>query len=152
MAKRVGSKKRGQKGSYGIGEWYGHAYTSLSQAERLAHLKWHQNSVECRFLVDMPDLAPRNRTNCNKIGGVCSIRSFELEQTGSVTFGPITATCPHRFLEGGTVFNEIARVILGTDSALFAKEIPFLIRPQNAVLGGDSLRKCLSFNCLKTKM
>lgn len=75
-------------------------------------------------------MAPRGRAVCNKRGGVCSLRSFAPDGAGGIVFGPITATCPNRFLQGGTVFDEIGRLLLGTEHAKIVKEIPFLIRPQ----------------------
>ena len=134
MAKTPGRGPRGQRNSYGIGEWYGRLYASLGQAGRLEFVNLPKYSpIECRFMADMPDLAPRGRILCNKPGGVCSLRSFAAEPDGRISFGPVTATCPNRFLEGGTVFKEIARVLLGTEAASIVKEIPFLIRPQNGV-------------------
>lgn len=127
MASVVGRRKT----SYGIGEWYGRLYSSLGHAGRMELVVLPKFApVECPFMADMPGLAPRGKTICNKLGGVCSLRSFTPDADGKIVFGPITATCPNRFLDGGTVFDEIGRTLLRTDSALIVKEIPFLVRPQ----------------------
>lgn len=76
----------------------------------------------------MPALASRGKVTCNKNGGVCSLRAFIADDL-AFRFGPITATCPNRFLDGGTVFSTIARTLLGDDDAVIVKEVPFLIRP-----------------------
>lgn len=132
---RALARQRGLRTSHGIAEWYSRLYRSLTAAERLEFVNLPAGErVECRFLADMPGLAPGGRTFCNKKGGVCSLRPFFQDEEHNVTFGSITATCPNRFLEGGTVFNEIAKTLLGTEHALIAKEIPFLIRPQ---INGD---------------
>lgn len=117
-----------QRTSYGIGEWYGRLFRTLDRNAR-SELVGLPKDKPCRFLEDMPAIAPRGRTVCNKKGGVCSLRQFSLNNDENVKFGPLTATCPNRFLEGGLIFKEIGRTLLGTEDALIAKEIPFLIRP-----------------------
>ncbi len=119
---------RQQRSSYGIAEWYGRLYKYLGQNGRMQFIDAARSTVKCPFLADMPKLAPRGRTICNKAGGVCSLRAFISGDDG-VKFGPITCTCPNRFLEGGTVFTEIGNILLGTGDAFVVKEIPFLIRP-----------------------
>jgi hypothetical protein len=80
-------------------------------------------------------LGPKSgKLNCTKRGGVCSLRNFhEPTAEGDLSFGPITATCPNRFLEQGIVIKHIAELLLGTDAPLFAKELPFLKRPKSAL-------------------
>lgn len=86
----------------------------------------------------MPELAPGGDTICNKKGGVCSIRNFisDSDGDGGLRFGPITATCPNRFLESGLIFCTIGETILGNPSPLIVKEIPFLQRfaPKNPAI------------------
>src|SRR6185437_8502792 len=128
MAKRKSGKKGAKKakdpvGAYGIAEWYGRLYRTLDDHTRKELVAFP--SVECRFLADAPDLAPRSKTLCNKKGGVCSIRNFVSapDGDGGFRFGSITATCPNRFLEGQLIFATIAKVILETEKPLIVKEI-----------------------------
>ena len=129
MPKAPVRPKRASGNSYGIGEWHGQLYKSLDHAGRMV-LADRPNRSKCRYMADMPGLAPRGGALCNKPGGVCSLRSFTPGEDGALSFGPITATCPNRFLESGTVFDEIGRILLGTENSQIVKEIPFLIRPQ----------------------
>src|SRR5690606_2571651 len=90
--------------------------------------------MTCPFFEDVPALGPKSgKKNCNKKGGVCSIRNFIPldDSSDEISFGPITATCPNRFLEAGTIVKRIGMELLGTEAPLFAKEIPFLTRPKN---------------------
>jgi len=125
MAKTPG---RHHKSSFGIAEWYGELYKNLTRSERMKLVDAERSTLTCPFLSDMPHLAPRGRTKCNKAGGVCSLRSFNIRE-GNITFGAITCTCPNRFLEGGTVFSQIGNILLGSSDTILVKEIPFLIRP-----------------------
>lgn len=112
--------------NFGIAEWYGQLYRSLGQQQRLEYLE--PNPIpQCRFLQDNPALAPKSGTLCSKDGGVCSIRNFELDNESN-PFGPISATCPNRFLEDGLIVQTIGELLLGTATPLVAKEVPFLKR------------------------
>ncbi|WP_417810105.1 NotI family restriction endonuclease [Thalassospira alkalitolerans] len=111
---------------FGIGEIYGQNFVGISNDERKELIDLDAKlRLECPFLVSFPDLAPNRKKDqfkCSKSSGVCSIRNF----SGSQNFGPLTATCPTRFYENGTVFREIGRHLLGDEDARIAKEIPFL--------------------------
>ena len=80
--------------------------------------RWQRGAGPCAAL------GPKSgKLNCTKPGGVCSLRNFhEPQGTSDLTFGPITATCPNRFLEQGTVIKHVASLLLSTDAPLFAKE------------------------------
>lgn len=143
--------KSQSKGVFGIAEWFGELYASLGQLDRqrlffatankkkrsemlseaeqpLKNILASQpDKLECRFMADSPELAPKAGTACNKASGVCSIRSFSDSEEG-VQFGPITATCPNRFLEGRLIIEAIGKELLSTREPLIAKEIPFLKR------------------------
>ncbi|WP_244475380.1 NotI family restriction endonuclease [Rhizobium sp. Leaf311] len=111
----------------------------MGSSERQSYLA--PDSVpECPFLSSTPELAPRGSTKCNKKGGVCSIRNFTVGDDGQVRFGPITSTCPNRFLEQRTVIQGIGGTLLGTQDPLVAKEIAFLQRVTAApVVGEDAV-------------
>lgn len=131
MAKKPEKRKQ----FYGRAEWYGELFTHIPQARRLELLDTPNTQVPCPFFNQVPALGPKSgKLNCNKIGGVCSLRNFH-EPHGSedLTFGPITATCPNRFLEKGIIVEHIGNVLLGTDRPMFAKELPFLRRPKSPV-------------------
>ncbi len=132
-------KKRSRSGSYGIAEWYGRLYGSLTNEERFAYTSSNNKNIPCRFMRSTPLLAPKGGTNCNKKSGVCSIRNFTDSPNG-VEFGPITATCPFRFLDDGLIVREIGKALLGTETPRIAKEIPFLKRTVTEALSdsGDS--------------
>jgi len=130
--KAKAEKKHPQQ--YGIAEWYGHRFINIPNAKRTEFLDINSKNVPCPFIGQVPALGPKSgKRNCNKRGGVCSLRNFQppLETGDDITFGPITATCPNRFLESGTIVEHIGRELLGSDRPHFAKEIPFLRRPKS---------------------
>lgn len=125
-------RARKPKQLYGIAEWYGHLYRSLDQAKRLELADTSRARI-CPFIEQVPSLGPKNGSlNCNKKGGVCSLRNFhEQGSEGDLSFGPVTVTCPNRFLERGVVVRHIANLLLETETPRFAKELPFLKRPRS---------------------
>jgi hypothetical protein len=137
MKKNTKPPRRAEKKKqfYGIAEWYGYRFIDLSNDKRkdLVHVK--NTKMACPYFQQIPALGPQSgNLNCNKSGGVCSLRNFHppQEPDDDITFGPITATCPNRFLENGTIIKHIGKELLGTDNPLIAKEIPFLRRPKSA--------------------
>lgn len=123
---------------YGIAEWYGKLYRNIGSAERLAYLN-PDPIPDCPFLAATPELAPRGNVKCNKKGGVCSIRNFTIDEDDQVRFGPITSTCPNRFLEARTVIQGIGEALIGTDDPLVAKEIAFLQRVTTAPVADEDI-------------
>lgn len=119
------------KQKYGIAEWYGRLFRTLGGDERQVLATVKNTDIPCPFMHQVPALGPKSgKLNCNKPGGVCSLRNFhEPASAGDLAFGPITATCPNRFLERAAIVKHIGEVVLGTESPLFAKELPFLRRP-----------------------
>ncbi|TGQ83722.1 hypothetical protein EN850_02980 [Mesorhizobium sp. M8A.F.Ca.ET.207.01.1.1] len=139
MAKKAAAAKPEKKKQfYGIAEWYGELFRVMDSA-RMKVLEGTKNtSVPCPFFAQVPALGPKSgKLHCNKKGGVCSLRNFHpaLAAGDEITYGPITATCPNRFLENGTIVRHIGKVLLGTETPLFAKEIPFLKRPKTGIAG-----------------
>jgi hypothetical protein len=117
---------------FGIGEWYGLPLTALS-------LK------QCRKFADVQDL-PKSRkpaipcpfqeaANCNKIGGVCSLRLYEKSPeigvikpvTGET--GQLRTVCPKRFEEDYVVYRWVGETILGSSNPQILGEIDFLESP-----------------------
>jgi len=122
-----------RKRTHGIAEWYGRLFREMTNETRrsLIGVKRGDHPI-CPFMETVPHLAPRGDAGCNKAGGVCSLREFVADGGRVVDLGPITATCPNRFLDGGAVFKEIGRLLLGTDGSRIVKEIPFLLRPKSS--------------------
>lgn len=132
--KKAPAKPKAPKQFYGIGEWYGRRYLDLSNDERRAFVQINNTKVACPFFHQVPALGPKSgNLNCNKAGGICSLRNFHPPQKpgNDITFGPLTTTCPNRFLEHGVIVRHIGKVILGVEEPLFAKEITFLRRPKS---------------------
>lgn len=110
---------------YGVGELYGFDFTSLA-VERIRELSSAENrDVPCPF---KSQTSGKTSSHCSKVGGVCSLRRFERDESGSVSCegSPVT-TCPQRFFEGGMVFEWVGEVLLGTSSPNVIVEVPFLM-------------------------
>lgn len=121
---------------FGIAEWYGQLFRLLDDSARkhYAAAGSTKGAFPCPYLHQVPALGPQTKNlNCKKPGGVCSIRNFhDPVGSGDISFGPITTTCPNRFVEQGTVLRHIADRVLGCPEPHFAKELPFLKRPSSA--------------------
>lgn len=121
--------------SWSIAEWYGKDIRTMSGAERreaaevaLATNEHGMAEVEqpvCPFLSSV-----RPGAKCNKPGGVCSIRPYEMSAPVTLPDEQPATVCPNRFLEiynGQSVFAYIAKELYDVDSgAVVVKEIPFL--------------------------
>ena len=130
------AKAKADKAFYGTGEWYGDLFRNLSTDQRQKLLE-PTDKPTCRFLADTPALAPMAGMSCSKPGGVCTLCNF-IQGPDGLRFGPLTATCPNRFLEGGLIVRTIGRLLLGTETPLIAKEIPFLKRVVNGMASDSS--------------
>ncbi|SRR6266699_824210 len=111
---------------YGTAELYGFDFAALA-VERIRELSRasHQDMV-CPFKPPQPG---KPMPKCNKKGGVCSLRLFELNEQGKGEGkgGPVT-TCPNRFLEGSLVAQWVGETLLGTSKPTVISELPFLMR------------------------
>jgi hypothetical protein len=134
MAKKP---KTGTKMSYGIAELYGDLFSAIPNERRIKLISLKkEDRPDCEFLRQAPELGPKNGSpKCNKASGVCSIRNFLQSDDGEPNFGPITATCPIRFYENKTIFEEISEILLGNRDARVVKEIPFLKRSKKTAPG-----------------
>lgn len=131
------NKQKGGQSQYrfGIGEWYGRSFVSLTPTERvrLAELQFSGGAIpECPFTS-----AP-----CWKKGGVCSLRSYEnlkeieqvrIDQRGS-TFRTI---CPTRFEQFGEIYRWIGEVVLNDTRSVALGQINFLERVP--LIGGSGI-------------
>lgn len=116
---------------FGIGEWYGRSFVSLTPEERRFYASIQLQNEKppaqpCPFLS-----TTERRANCWKQGGICSLRSYERSQ-GIVQVNPagstLRATCPSRFEEGKKVYQWIGEFILSNAGAVAIGEVPFLQR------------------------
>lgn len=143
-------KKQNKKGSrerFGIAEWYGHPFGSLTTQQRLefAEIQFMVKADRPRLPCPFQSWAGRE-VACTKEGGVCSIRKYELLQDANVppsvhsADSLIRTTCPYRFQEAGEIYRWIGQVILGTEQAVPIGQVPFLNPvPQMGSKGGEDL-------------
>lgn len=116
---------RGDGTRYGVGEWYGHLVSDLSQSQlnEFGQIRASKFAgVPCPFRLDADPAAM-----CKKKGGVCSIRRHRLNADTSVCLeGPLVTLCPSRFWAGNLVFEEISKMVLDVSSPNLVKEVQFL--------------------------
>lgn len=126
------SKRAGHQHRFGIGEWYGRPFVTLSPEERRSfasiQLKEEKPAQPCPFLSKSG-----KPINCWKPGGICSLRSYQCSKTTglvklSAARSGYRTTCPSRFEEGGRVYSWVGETLLGSAGAVSTGEIPFLQR------------------------
>lgn len=127
------SKNNGVAPRYGIAEWYGNDITKLtSEIRNKFSLQFNTGKKEtipiCPYLSTLIPNA-----QCNKNGGVCSIRPFSSLGNGSgipVSGEKVVTTCPSRFLQTvpghKSIFSWISKIMLEIDNPIIVKETPFL--------------------------
>ncbi len=119
------SKRPRLRHRYSIGEWYGTGFEALTPNERFHRA---QVEIELDALTGTPCPFQKD-TNCNKKGGVCSLRLYQQVDDGVVSgTGPLVTTCPLRFLEDDTIFRWVGETILQTDHPIVLSEVGFLDR------------------------
>ena len=110
---------------YGIGEWYGRTFQSLSAAGRrqLAQHALDRNTHQplCPFQAE--------RQPCAKAGGVCSLQRYREApdgRLGAPTDQPIIV-CPRRFEQDQLLVRWLAEIVeFNPDEAMIAREVPFM--------------------------
>lgn len=115
-------KEKAPSKFYGIGEWFGLDITALTPDERRSNaalaLSKRIKQRPCPF---------RPGRQCNKAGGVCSVRQYQRETNSSpISLGEVVTTCPQRFFDESVIFSWVGEVILETKSPRVIGEIPFL--------------------------
>lgn len=118
--------RRIERRHYGIGEWYGRLFTSLTVAERkefgaIGGKKGH--GLPC-----IPRSALGSAITCSKAGGVCSLGAYTMNPDG-VAFEreSLVTLCPYRFWEDGRIFHSVSKHVLKQESpVLIVKEVGFL--------------------------
>lgn len=117
---------------FGIGEWYGRSFVSLSPEERRSYAKMQSQEEKPAQLCPFQSTAERT-VDCWKPGGICSLRSYQKStSTGLVQVNPqgstLRTTCPSRFEEGKKIYSWIGEFILSDPGAVPIGEVPFLQR------------------------
>lgn len=106
---------------YGIGELYGRDFSKLPADQIRKLSKSAFKSQPCPFRGGV----------CNKKGGVCSLRQYS--KTGDVVIpledDSLTATCPSRFYDSGTVLRWVGETLIEDKSPVVLTELPFLMTP-----------------------
>ncbi|MBI4459205.1 MAG: hypothetical protein HY648_03980 [Acidobacteria bacterium] len=135
MSQTKSNREKKSQARFGIGEWYGFPLTVLSPQERRRYAeaqflqKSNRPSFPCPF---------QQKANCNKPGGVCSLRLYErFPQTGEVKpatgeLGQLRTVCPARFEEGGAIYRWLGETVLGFADPMIIGEIGFLESPPSA--------------------
>jgi hypothetical protein len=110
---------------YGTGELYGLDFSTLPP-ERVRELSSARyRSLVCPFKPVQPG---KPAPNCNKKGGVCSLRQFVQDRQGGVEGrGEPVTTCPNRFLEGNLIAQWVGETLLGTSRPVVISQLPFLM-------------------------
>lgn len=116
---------------YGIAEWFGLPFESLTHSDKVSLSKAKLKSRACPF---------NSGTRCNKSGGVCSLRKYQAADAGipiKAASDPVVSICPNRFLQQGEIYKWIGSELIGTESPRIASEIPFLLgsKEKDAELG-----------------
>jgi hypothetical protein len=115
---------------FGIAEWYGRSFVSLTPDERKEYagneLRKQPTKRACPFL------SIEGQVTCWKKGGVCSLRSYQQSPDGTVSLdergSSIRTTCPSRFEQEGLIYSWIAEVLLDDQTAVPIGQVKFLER------------------------
>jgi hypothetical protein len=128
----MASKRRTR---HGIGEWYGKGFEFYSPDERISFAERELNTDGLTHTICPFQSAD---AQCNKKGGVCSLRLYEQEEKGPVNgVGSLITTCPNRFQEDGLIYRWVARTLLDTEDPVILSEIGFLDRLKDNQDKGD---------------
>ena len=109
---------------YGIAEWYGIPFVTLSPKERVNMAQCAsggKRTLPCPFKPGLP--------LCSKTGGVCSIQLYDEGIDGRIgdSLGDPVITCPTRFEEDYLLVRWLAEIVgFSPDDAMVAREIPFM--------------------------
>ena len=130
------------KTRYGIGEWYGRSFVRLASEQRReqARIQALKKDRRPKFVCPFRS-TPENQVLCTKAGGVCSLRRYQFDEETQRVSWPVgedshlVTTCPHRFKQGGFIFNWIGETLLGCPKPLIVSEVGFL--GQESVPNGD---------------
>jgi hypothetical protein len=110
---------------YGIAEWFGKPFLTLSAKDRrkLAKKALREESriPPCPFQEDRPP--------CRKRGGVCSLQRYEGDTGNRISqaVGDPVVVCPARFEEGHMLVSWLAEIVGFSEvETKLAREVPFM--------------------------
>ena len=106
---------------YGIAEWYGLPFLSLTPKKR------QRLAMSARGEKEQP-ACPFRAMQCNKSGGVCTIQPYT-ERAGRIgdVAGEPVIVCPVRFDQDRTIVTWLADIVgFSPKSTKVAREIPFM--------------------------
>jgi Restriction endonuclease NotI len=101
---------------FGIGEWFGMNFESLSPEE----------IREIALTIKQERQCPFRGNKCRKKGGICSLRQYRCDGSLVTGIGGLVTVCPERFKQENTAVSAISSELLGTKSPIVVNEIPFL--------------------------
>ena len=110
---------------YGIAEWYGQPFLTLSPDARR---RMAQTALQEDLHIP-PCPFQKHRPPCRKRGGVCSLHHYEKGEDGRVGSpqGAAAIFCPARFEEGQLLVRWLAEIVgFSPDEAMVAHEVPFM--------------------------
>jgi hypothetical protein len=117
---------------FGIGEWYGRLFHSLTRAERQGYATMAGLAKSQQTQQPCPFQGEGSAVPCTKAGGVCSVRRYvECIDTGRVEMasgsdGRLRAVCPYRFREAGRIYRWAGEVLLNAPEPVVVNEVAFL--------------------------
>ena len=123
---------------FGIGEWFGQSFATLTPAARKQLAATAQLPIT--GYPACPFKNPAGPRTCNKKGGICSLRLYKPEPDGAALpvdgeHGDLRVVCPARFDQASTIFREIGTRLLGTPDPIIVPEVRFLRRIEPVVAG-----------------
>ena len=137
MPKPQKPRKPKLRSRHSIGEWYGKPFEQMTPAQRFEQAKIE---IATEGITGKP--CPfRSPGQCNKKGGVCSLRLYTQRDSGPVTgAGPLITTCPVRFGELGIIYKWVGELLLDTTDPVVLGEIGFLdrLQPDDPIIEEDS--------------
>lgn len=101
---------------FGVAELYTRDFTNLSPEELRRVVNTSHTDNFCRF----------RGAQCNKKGGVCTLRPYENGDVVAPVASPLITICPQRFFESGEVYRWIGETLLGSPHFSIATEVDFL--------------------------
>src|SRR5438552_2555108 len=110
---------------YGTAELFGYNFSGLTPQKIREFSAAHYKEIPCPFKPIVPG---KPTPTCGKRGGVCSLRRYSLDDSGTVApIGQLVTSCPQRFLEQSLVFEWVGEILLGNPRPVVISEVPFLM-------------------------
>ena len=135
MPKRSSSQSSAPTTRFGIGEWYGKSFASITPDERRTLAQFQMPPARGRPAPPCPFQSSTDRlVACNKAGGVCTLRLYEqhpsthLVGTALGSSGHLRTVCPNRFEQDGLIYRWVAETLLGSTTSQIVSQIGFLER------------------------